>query len=115
MLGVMHPGCPETYQSFPQGEAQQGEGQIFRDQHQKIQPLYRGDVVVLPPGVAHWAHNHGNDDLVLVVVYDTSNLQNQLDQNLRVLKQNILQNTPHIFYLIYIYEQYIIIIRVRGN
>ncbi|CAI9091481.1 OLC1v1026521C2 [Oldenlandia corymbosa var. corymbosa] len=85
ILGVMDPGCPETYQSVGQIQGQQSEQgqQRFRDQHQKIHQLYRGDVIALPTGVAHWCHNEGNQDLVLVVVHHTANLENQLDENLR--------------------------------
>ncbi|KAM7526706.1 hypothetical protein LguiA_016608 [Lonicera macranthoides] len=84
VLGAMVPGCPETYQSSQQSQQQQQQqGQRSRDQHQKIHRFRQGDVIALPAGIAHWSYNDGNDQLVLVVVHDTSNYQNQLDQNLR--------------------------------
>ncbi|KAE9451231.1 hypothetical protein C3L33_16864, partial [Rhododendron williamsianum] len=82
ILGSSYPGCPETYQSFQQ--SQRGEGrQSQRDQHQKLVHFRRGDIVAQPAGVAHWVYNDGGDQLVLVVIHDTNNHQNQLDQNLR--------------------------------
>ncbi|KAL3520981.1 hypothetical protein ACH5RR_019130 [Cinchona calisaya] len=92
VLGTMFPGCPETFQSFQQseqggkgkgGQGQGGQSQKFGDQHQKIHQFYRGDVIALPVGVAHWAYNEGNEDVVLVVIHDISNFENQLDPNLR--------------------------------
>ncbi|KAA8539016.1 hypothetical protein F0562_025708 [Nyssa sinensis] len=82
ILGTMLPGCPETYQSLQQSqEGRQAQGS--RDQHQKVRQFRQGDIIALPAGVAHWSYNNGNDQLVLVVVHDTSNNDNQLDQNLR--------------------------------
>ncbi|KAA8539017.1 hypothetical protein F0562_025709 [Nyssa sinensis] len=78
----MLPGCPETYQSFQQ--SQEGrQAQRSRDQHQKVRQFRQGDIIALPAGIAHWSYNNGNDQLVLMVVHDTSNDDNQLDQNLR--------------------------------
>ncbi|XP_058181367.1 11S globulin seed storage protein Ana o 2.0101-like [Rhododendron vialii] len=52
-------------------------------QHQKLVHFRRGDILAQPAGVAHWVYNDGGDQLVLVVIHDTNNHQNQLDQNLR--------------------------------
>ncbi|KAK3043117.1 hypothetical protein RJ639_000006, partial [Escallonia herrerae] len=81
----MFPGCPETYQSSQQSESEGGgQGQRWsRDQHQKIREVRQGDIIAVPAGVAHWTYNDGNSQLVTVVVHDTSNNENQLDQNLR--------------------------------
>ncbi|KAA8539015.1 hypothetical protein F0562_025707 [Nyssa sinensis] len=82
ILGTMLPGCPETYQSFQQ--SQEGrQAQRSRDQHQKVRQFRQGDIIALPAGIAHWSYNNGNDQLLLVVVHDTSNNDNQLDRNLR--------------------------------
>ncbi|XP_059627229.1 11S globulin seed storage protein 1-like [Cornus florida] len=76
------PGCPETYQSFQQ--SQEGRtSQRSRDQHQKVLRFRQGDIIALPAGIAHWSYNDGNNQLVLVVVHDTNNDANQLDQRLR--------------------------------
>ncbi|KAM7526715.1 hypothetical protein LguiA_016617 [Lonicera macranthoides] len=83
VLGAMVPGCPETYQSSQPPQQQQGGQRSRRDQHQKIHHFRQGDVIALPAGIAHWSYNDGNEQLVLVVVHDTGNYQNQLDQNLR--------------------------------
>ncbi|KAF7133025.1 hypothetical protein RHSIM_Rhsim09G0137800 [Rhododendron simsii] len=83
ILGSSYPGCPETYQSFQQ--SQRGEGrQSQRDQHQKLVHFRRGDILAQPAGVAHWVYNDGGHQLVLVVIHDTNNHQNQVDQNLRI-------------------------------
>lgn len=42
--------------------------------------------MAIPAGAAHWAYNDGDQDLVAVVLLDTSNNANQLDQNPRVNK-----------------------------
>ncbi|XP_059628552.1 11S globulin seed storage protein 1-like [Cornus florida] len=82
LLGTMIPGCPETYQSFQQ--SQEGRtSQRSRDQHQKVRRIRQGDIIALPAGIAHWSYNDGNNQLVLVVVHDTNNNANQLDQRLR--------------------------------
>ncbi|KAK6940666.1 Cupin 1 [Dillenia turbinata] len=81
VIGVMAPGCPETYQS--QEESQKGSGQRFRDQHQKIGHYRQGDLIALPAGVAHWCYNDGDEPLVALVFFDTSNDANQLDSNYR--------------------------------
>ncbi|XP_047312687.1 11S globulin seed storage protein 1-like [Impatiens glandulifera] len=85
IVGTTLPGCAETFQSSEQtGSAgEQFGSQRFRDQHQKIHRCRKGDIVAFQAGVAHWVHNDGNEDLELMVVHDTSNADNQLDQNLR--------------------------------
>ncbi|KAG5567415.1 hypothetical protein RHGRI_002833 [Rhododendron griersonianum] len=88
--GVMMSGCPETYQSSQQqsegGGRREGGGQRFRDQHQKIRRFREGDVIALPAGVAHWCYNDGDSELVAVIMEDTGNHQNQLDNNPRILR-----------------------------
>ncbi|XP_047320986.1 11S globulin seed storage protein Ana o 2.0101-like [Impatiens glandulifera] len=84
IVGTINPGCAETFQSSAQTEVEgQFGSQKFRDQHQKIHRCRKGDIVAFQVGVAHWVHNDGNEDLELMVVHDTSNAENQLDQNLR--------------------------------
>ncbi|VFR00574.1 unnamed protein product [Cuscuta campestris] len=51
------------------------------DQHQKIGTFEKGDIIVFPEGAAHWVANTGKDDVVLIVIQDTSNSANQLDAN----------------------------------
>lgn len=83
IFGTMVAGCPETFQSGQQ--SQEGRRpESFRDQHQKVRHFRQGDIVALPAGVAHWFYNDGSNQLVMVVLHDTSNNANQLDQNLRV-------------------------------
>ncbi|KAJ4967807.1 hypothetical protein NE237_014508 [Protea cynaroides] len=85
-MGLLFPGCPETYHSFQQSRRfRGGESRRSRsDQHQKIQHYREGDIIAIPAGVAHWCYNNGDIPLVTVSVYDTGNTNaNQLDQNLR--------------------------------
>ncbi|XP_028111311.1 11S globulin seed storage protein Jug r 4-like [Camellia sinensis] len=79
--GIMIPGCPETFQSSQQSK--EGQSRRFHDQHQKIRNLREGDVIALPAGIAHWCYNNGEQDLVLLIIEDTSNDHNQLDNNPR--------------------------------
>lgn len=72
--GVVISGCPETFQSFRQG-----------DKHQTIQELRQGDIVAIPAGVSSWIYNTGNTPLVLVSISDISSHNNQLDQTPRVI------------------------------
>ncbi|KAJ4955460.1 hypothetical protein NE237_012243 [Protea cynaroides] len=87
--GNLIPGCPETFQSSPQGERFDGghsereRGHRFRDQHQRIQRIRQGDFLAIPHGIAHWIYNDGDEQLELVSFYDTRNHHNQLDQRLR--------------------------------
>ncbi|KAK9684949.1 hypothetical protein RND81_10G245100 [Saponaria officinalis] len=104
MLGLMIPGCPETFESISQQQQQQepwhGEQEQqqqrgersersergmrggFQDQHQKIRRFRRGDVLALPAGIAHWVYNDGDEPMVDVILVDTSNNLNQLDQDI---------------------------------
>ncbi|GJW69801.1 glutelin type-B 1 [Tanacetum coccineum] len=74
--GVMLPGCPETFQSSQQ-QLEQGS---FQDRHQKIRHFRQGDVIVIPTGAAHWMYNDGQEELIAVVLLDSTNEANQLDQ-----------------------------------
>ncbi|XP_071721058.1 11S globulin seed storage protein G3-like [Rutidosis leptorrhynchoides] len=85
--GVILPGCPETYeysadqQQFSREQRRgQQQQQSFQDRHQKVENLNEGDVVAVPTGAAHWIHNDGNTELVVVVFFDAQNNDNQLDQ-----------------------------------
>ncbi|XP_023743392.1 11S globulin seed storage protein Jug r 4 [Lactuca sativa] len=81
--GMTLPGCPETYEVSQQQFQGRKGGQSFQDRHQKIQEFRQGDVVAIPAGAAHWIYNNGQDDLVLIVLLDSTNFANQLDQNHR--------------------------------
>ncbi|XWS76257.1 hypothetical protein CRYUN_Cryun01aG0159800 [Craigia yunnanensis] len=92
LLGVTFPGCPETYQSQQQSSrsrdsrwGEQGSQQKSMDQHQKVRRIRQGDILAIPAGAAHWCHNDGNEELVMVAVFDLNNPANQLDQNFREL------------------------------
>ncbi|KAJ9564965.1 hypothetical protein OSB04_000931 [Centaurea solstitialis] len=76
--GIMLPGCPETFQSSQQ--LQEQSQQSFQDRHQKIRNFRQGDVIVIPAGAAHWMYNDGQEDIVAVVLLDSTNQANQLDQ-----------------------------------
>nr|XP_043637682.1 11S globulin seed storage protein 1-like [Erigeron canadensis] len=73
--GIMFPGCPETYQS-----SQQVSQESFGDRHQKIRHFRQGDVIVIPTGAPHWMYNDGQEEIVAVVLLDSTNAENQLDQ-----------------------------------
>uniref|UniRef100_A0A251TKK8 Putative rmlC-like jelly roll fold protein n=1 Tax=Helianthus annuus TaxID=4232 RepID=A0A251TKK8_HELAN len=80
---------PETYeysqeQQFSGEGGRRGGGEGNQDRHQKVENLKEGDVVAIPTGTAHWLHNDGNTELVVVVFLDTQNHENQLDENQRV-------------------------------
>lgn len=83
-MGVVQPGCPETYQSESGGgegrRDRRGEESSRRDQHQKVQRVREGDVLFLRAGVTHFCYNDGNEDLVAVSVNDLQNEANQLDR-----------------------------------
>ncbi|XP_050206418.1 11S globulin seed storage protein Ana o 2.0101-like [Mercurialis annua] len=84
MLGVMLPGCAETFQESQQSAGRRGSSSDRQqEQHQKIRNVRRGDIIALPAGVSHWCYNDGNERLVAVSVYDTANSDNQLDNNPR--------------------------------
>lgn len=73
-FGAVLPGCPETFQS-----PQEQSGQRMRDLHQKIQNFKKGDMLVFHAGVTHWLYNNGDQDVRVVVMFDTTNSANQLD------------------------------------
>ncbi|KAK1426776.1 hypothetical protein QVD17_15456 [Tagetes erecta] len=81
--GVILPGCPETFQYSSEQqftrERRREEPQL-QDRHQKVENLEQGDLVAVPTGAAHWLHNDGDNELVVVVFFDTQNNQNQLDE-----------------------------------
>ncbi|KAF3436147.1 hypothetical protein FNV43_RR23239 [Rhamnella rubrinervis] len=94
VLGVIFPGCPETFeesQQQSQQQRQQGQqGQQGRqfssqqeDRHQKIRRIREGDIIAIPAGVAFWTYNEGDQKLVTVDFVHTDNEDNQLDQNPR--------------------------------
>ncbi|KAL6978677.1 hypothetical protein U1Q18_020342 [Sarracenia purpurea var. burkii] len=93
LLGVNFPGCPETFQSQQSSprrsreerreEGQQEDARSRRDQHQKIRRVRQGDIIALPPGVAHWCFNDGDEELVAVSINDLNHQANQLDQKFR--------------------------------
>ncbi|CAN0829010.1 11S globulin [Linum grandiflorum] len=82
VTGIMFPGCPETFEESQQTGQQSQQG-TSQDQHQKIRRFREGDVIAIPAGVAHWSYNDGNEQVVAVVVHDTSSHLNQLDNNPR--------------------------------
>ncbi|KAI3668023.1 hypothetical protein L6452_43096 [Arctium lappa] len=75
--GLMLPGCPETF------EVSQQQGGGFQDRHQKLYNFRQGDIIAIPAGAAHWMYNDGQQELIVVVLLDTTNAANQLDQNYR--------------------------------
>ncbi|KAF5175924.1 Glutelin type-b [Thalictrum thalictroides] len=84
MYGAAIPGCPETYQSSQQQsphEQGQSQEQSYKqgDKHQKVRLVRQGDIVATPVGILHWFYNDGQTPLVLVLILDTSNNENQLD------------------------------------
>ncbi|KAF3436148.1 hypothetical protein FNV43_RR23240 [Rhamnella rubrinervis] len=107
LLGVIFPGCPETFeesqqqtqqqwqgqqgqkgrsQQGQQGRDQQGQSQYSsqqEDRHQKIRRVREGDIIAIPAGVAYWTYNQGDQQLVAVHFLHTDNEDNQLDQNPR--------------------------------
>ncbi|KAL2506586.1 12S seed storage protein CRB [Abeliophyllum distichum] len=81
LLGIVIPGCAETFES----ETQQGsESQRrFLDRHQKVRQFRQGDVLALPAGVTLWFYNNGDEQIVTVSLLDTANEMNQLDLKFR--------------------------------
>ncbi|XP_057472850.1 11S globulin seed storage protein 2-like [Actinidia eriantha] len=78
LLGVTFPGCAETFHSTS-GEGrhqqeQEEQGRSRRDQHQKIRRIRKGDVVALPPIVAHWCFNDGREELIEVSITDINHV-----------------------------------------
>ncbi|ESQ54397.1 hypothetical protein EUTSA_v10027035mg [Eutrema salsugineum] len=66
-------------------QGQQGQ-QGFRDMHQKVEHVRRGDIVAITPGSAHWIYNSGDQPLVIISLIDVANYQNQLDRNPRAFR-----------------------------
>lgn len=87
-MGVVLPGCAETFTSQRQEGKEQQEWQGERrqgDQHQKMHPIRRGDVAI-PAGATHWLINEDEqEELVIVSINDLSHRSNQLDQRHRVI------------------------------
>ncbi|XP_009624043.1 11S globulin seed storage protein Jug r 4 [Nicotiana tabacum] len=82
--GIMQSGCPETFQSSQQmQQGERGAGSRFQDRHQRIGQFRQGDIIAFPAGAAHWVYNEGNEELVLVVLEDSSNNANQLGRTSR--------------------------------
>lgn len=99
-MGIVFPGCPETFEESQQQQSQQGQrrsSESFREQdrHQKVRHFREGDILAIPAGVASWTYNDGDSELVSVSLLDTSNYENQLDQNPRVI--NIFFSIFHPF------------------
>ncbi|PRQ25839.1 putative 11-S seed storage protein, plant [Rosa chinensis] len=111
-LGMVMPGCPETFEESEQSdeeqqgsqqqprqgrqqqgrrqgqygrEGQQGEQESFEqlDRHQRVRRVKEGDVIAIPAGVTTWSYNDGDQSLIFVSLLDISNNHNQLDQNPR--------------------------------
>eukprot|EP01018_Ginkgo_biloba_P038617 Gb_34863 [translate_table: standard] len=84
-LGVVFPGCPETFQQQHMNfhEKREEERGGFREASQKVRRVRKGDVVAIPAGVTCWLYNDGNERLQIVAIADTFNHQNQLDQTYR--------------------------------
>ncbi|XP_006648611.1 glutelin type-A 1-like [Oryza brachyantha] len=84
VFGMALPGCPETFQSvrsafeMATGDAESSTRKL-RDEHQKIHQFRQGDVIAVPPGVAHWLYNNGDSPVVAFSVIDFGNNANQLD------------------------------------
>ncbi|KFK31664.1 hypothetical protein AALP_AA6G142800 [Arabis alpina] len=66
-----------------QEQEQRQQGQGFRDMHQKVEHIRKGDTIATLPGVAEWFYNEGQQPLVIVAVMDLASHQNQLDRNPR--------------------------------
>ncbi|KAJ3671155.1 hypothetical protein LUZ60_008581 [Juncus effusus] len=88
IMGLIYPGCPETYQSFQQQfeksrQESESQGQRPWDEHQKIHRFRQGDIIALPAGVTHWFYNDGEVPLVAITVFDVANSANQLEPRRR--------------------------------
>lgn len=82
ILGLVFPGCPETFEESQEGIRSSRSTQL--DRHQKIRRVREGDVVALPVGVAYWCYNDGDSPVVSVSLLHVSNHENQLDTFPRV-------------------------------
>ncbi|GAB2303252.1 hypothetical protein Dimus_037247 [Dionaea muscipula] len=83
LFGASIPGCPQTFQTETRRER---GSERFRDEHEKIRRFREGDVLALPAGVPVWLYNDGDSRAIAVTIFDTSNFQNQLDENLRLFQ-----------------------------
>ncbi|KAJ3671149.1 hypothetical protein LUZ60_008575 [Juncus effusus] len=88
IMGLIYPGCPETYQSFQQQfeksrQESESQGQRPWDEHQKIHRFHQGDIIAVPAGVTHWFYNDGDVPLVAITVFDIANSANQLEPRRR--------------------------------
>ncbi|GJN32060.1 hypothetical protein PR202_gb20533 [Eleusine coracana subsp. coracana] len=108
-VGIVIPGCPETYQQTASTPTRQQESEeesereregrrgfeqySVGDSHQRITSVRQGDVVAIPAGSPFWVHNDGDQTLVAFAVYDVSN--NQLDQTFRHFRLAGGQTTSH--------------------
>ncbi|KAM0949301.1 putative rmlC-like cupin domain superfamily, rmlC-like jelly roll protein [Dioscorea sansibarensis] len=86
IIRTVLPGCPVSYQSLQQSEQQQQQQaeespESFRpkDRHQRIDQYRQGDIIALPPGVAHRCYNNGDIPLVTFTVFNLQHSDNQLD------------------------------------
>ncbi|KAK7267358.1 hypothetical protein RIF29_20028 [Crotalaria pallida] len=89
-LGISVPGCSETFeepQSQPRRQGQrrrsQSQEQEQQDSHQKIRHFREGDIIAIPPGIAYWSYNYGNQQIIAINLLDITNIANQLDPNPR--------------------------------
>lgn len=82
ILGTVFPGCAETYESELQSSGSGDPSQCSTiDRHQKLRRFREGDVIAMPPGVAHWIYNDGDSSIISVSLLDSSSNSNLLDQN----------------------------------
>ncbi|KAK7267357.1 hypothetical protein RIF29_20027 [Crotalaria pallida] len=91
-FGISVPGCSETFQE-PQSQPRQGsrtrrsqsqsQEQEQQDSHQKIRRFREGDIIAIPPGIAYWTYNYGNQQIIAINLLDTTSIANQLDPNPR--------------------------------
>ncbi|KAG5043595.1 hypothetical protein JHK87_007510 [Glycine soja] len=63
VLGIVIPGCDETYEE-PQPEREHEQEQEH-DRHQKVRYLRQGDIFAVPPGIPYWTYNYANVSLVV--------------------------------------------------
>ncbi|CAM8928694.1 unnamed protein product [Rhodiola kirilowii] len=64
-----------------QGQEGSSSSRRTQDRHQKIRHFRAGDILAVPAGVSQWTYNDGNEQLVALVLLDTTNFANQLDIN----------------------------------
>ncbi|KAH7691129.1 11-S seed storage protein plant protein [Dioscorea alata] len=87
VAGVTFPGCPETFfsggRSSMSFEEETGRSEQERDRHQKLHRIQQGDIFAVPLGTVYWFYNHGDQDLILLTVFDLNSKFNQLDNSMR--------------------------------